>query len=219
MTSASAQAPRPLTPVILASQSPRRKALLERLGISPTVIRPPADFDTESLETATPGESPRDYVFRVAKNKRAAFLDLIDRGEIDVPAHSLLLTADTTVAINQQILGKPDSHAAAMAMLRTLSGRCHEVFTAVAVIHLRSREQQEIVVRSEVEFAPLPEAWIARYVASGEPMDKAGGYGIQGEAGIMIPRINGSISAIMGLPLYETRVLLETLGVSMDPLH
>lgn len=219
MRPANAQAPRPLTPVILASQSPRRRALLERLGVVPTVIGPPADFDAESLETVTSGELPKDYVLRVANNKRAAFLDLIDRGEITVPADGVLLTADTTVAINQQILGKPHSREAAMAMLRALSGRCHEVFTAVAVIHLHSREHQHVVVRSEVEFAPLSEAWITGYVASGEPMDKAGGYGIQGPAGVMIPRINGSVSAVMGLPLYETRLLLETLGVSLDPLH
>lgn len=219
MCPAHAQAPRPVTPVILASQSPRRRELLERLGVVPTVIGPPADFDAESLETVTPGEPPRDYVLRVAKNKRAAFVDLIDRDKIAVPAHGVLLTADTTVAINQQILGKPDTREAAIAMLRALSGRCHEVFTAVAVIHLRSRAHQEIVVRTEVEFAPLTEAWISNYVASGEPMDKAGSYGIQGPAGIMIPRINGSVSAVMGLPLYETRVLLETLGVSLDPLH
>lgn len=208
-----------MTPVILASQSPRRRALLERLGIVPTVIGPPADFDAESLETVAPGEPPRDYVLRVAKNKRAAFVDLIDRNEIAVPGHGVLLTADTTVAINQRILGKPDTRETAMAMLRELSGRCHEVFTAVAVIHLRSREHQEIVVRTEVEFASLSEAWISNYVASGEPMDKAGSYGIQGPAGVMIPRINGSVSAVMGLPLYETRVLLETLGVTLDPLH
>lgn len=208
-----------MTTVLLASQSPRRLALLTQLGVTPIVLSPPPDFDTESLETMIANESPDDYVRRVAHNKRAAFAEMITRRAIAAPKDALLLTADTTVAINKTILGKPQSIAEAKAMLNGLSGRIHEVFTAVAAIHLETQEQTDVVVRSEVEFAPLPEEWITAYVESGDPMDKAGGYGIQGAAGAMIPRIHGSMSAIMGLPLYETRMILIKFGALGDPLH
>jgi septum formation protein len=208
-----------MTPVLLASQSPRRQALLTQIGITPIVVRPPADFDTESLETVWPDETPHDYVLRVAQNKRSAFQQFIERKEIVVPRPAVLLTADTTVTIDNAILGKPQTKAEAAAMLRALSGRRHQVLTAIAAVHLDTHEQQEQVVCSEVEFAMLSDAWITRYVDSGEPMDKAGGYGIQGAAGTMIPKIHGSMSAIMGLPLYETQMMLISLGVSIDPLH
>lgn len=208
-----------MTTVLLGSQSPRRRELLSQIGITPMVVRLPADFDAESLETVQPGETPHDYVFRVAQNKRSKFLELIDQQRIITPSPAVLLTADTTVAINDTILGKPQNKAEAAAMLRALSGRRHDVFTAIAAIHLETRDRHEQVIRSEVEFATLPETWITRYVDSGEPMDKAGGYGIQGAAGTMIPRIHGSMSAIMGLPLYETQMMLIKLGVNINPLH
>jgi septum formation protein len=208
-----------MTTVLLGSQSPRRRELLSQIGITPMVVRLPADFDAESLETVQPGETPHDYVFRVALNKRSKFLETIDQGRIIAPSPAVLLTADTTVAINDTILGKPRNKAEAAAMLRALSGRCHDVFTAIAAIHLETRDCHEQVIRSEVEFAMLPETWITRYVDSGEPMDKAGGYGIQGAAGTMIPRIHGSMSAIMGLPLYETQTMLIKLGANINPLH
>lgn len=210
---------RRMTPVLLGSQSPRRRELLRQIGITPIVVRLPADFDAESLETVRPGETPHDYVLRVAQNKRSKFLELIKQQEIVVPSPAVLLTADTTVAIKDTILGKPQSKADAAAMLRALSGRRHDVFTAIAAVHLETLERDEQVVRSEVEFATLSDAWITRYVDSGEPMDKAGGYGIQGAAGTMIPLIHGSMSAIMGLPLYETQMMLIKLGITIDPLH
>ncbi len=208
-----------MTTVLLGSQSPRRRELLSQIGITPMVVRLPADFDAESLETVHPGETPHDYVFRVAQNKRSKFLELIDQQRIITPSPAVLLTADTTVAINDTILGKPQNKAEAAAMLRALSGRRHDVFTAIAAIHLETRDRHEQVIRSEVEFATLPETWITRYVDSGEPMDKAGGYGIQGAAETMIPRIHGSMSAIMGLPLYETQTMLIKLGANINPLH
>ena len=208
-----------MTPVLLASQSPRRQALLGQLGVTPIVLKPPPQLDTESLEKVVANESPHDYVRRVARNKQVAFAELITRQTIVAPNNGLLLTADTTVAIDNTILGKPQTEAEAKAMLQALSGRTHEVFTAVAAVHLGTQEKTDIVVRSEVEFAPLTEAWITAYVQSGDPMDKAGGYGIQGAAGNMIPRIHGSMSAIMGLPLYETRMILIKFGALNDPLH
>jgi septum formation protein len=208
-----------MTPVLLASQSPRRQSLLGQLGVKPIVLRPPPHFNTESLEEVIANESPHDYVRRVAHNKQAAFAELIKSQTIAAPRNGLLLTADTTVAIDNTILGKPQTGAEAKAMLYALSGRTHEVFTAVAAVHMETQEQTDVVVRSEVEFAPLTESWITAYVQSGDPMDKAGGYGIQGAAGTMIPRIHGSMSAIMGLPLYETRMILIKFGALGDPLN
>jgi septum formation protein len=155
-----------MTPVLLASQSPRRQSLLGQLGVKPIVLRPPPQLDTESLEEVIANESPHNYVRRVAHNKQAAFAELIKSQTIAAPRNGLLLTADTTVAIDNTILGKPQTGAEAKAMLYALSGRTHEVFTAVAAVHLETQEQTDVVVRSEVEFAPLTESWITAYVQS-----------------------------------------------------
>ncbi len=178
--------------LVLASASPRRAALLYAAGVSFEVR--PADLD----ETPLPGEAPRAYARRVARAKARA-----------VHAHDgeTVLAADTVVALGARILGKPDSTEAARAMLSDLSGRTHAVHTAVAV-----RVGTRIIgrtVTTRVRFRSLSEADIARYLATGEPYDKAGGYGIQGEGGALVARVVGSYTAVVGLPLEETLVLLD----------
>jgi septum formation protein len=192
--------------VFLASQSPRRKALLETLGISPIVIPATPGIDTEALEVPLPKEDPTTYVQRVALAKRdAGHRSLQDRsGEIAFEGSDLLLAADTTVALDGEIFGKPQSGDHAVDMLRRLSARTHQVHTAVCITRLDGARERVLLVSSAVTFAPLPEEWILEYVRSGEPMDKAGAYGLQGSAQCMIPTISGSYSGIIGLPLYET---------------
>jgi len=198
--------------VYLASQSPRRRTLLQQLGISPIVLLPPPFTDPEALEESLPEESPVDYVQRVTRLKLQTGIATLTKNAktatVTTTANDLILAADTTVALDHEILGKPRSPEDAKAMLSRLSGKIHQVHTAVAVSSADGTNSRHLTVSSEVEFAPLDAKWIDRYVASGEPMDKAGAYGIQGAAGAMIPRISGSYSAIMGLPLYETLMLL-----------
>ena len=197
----------------LASQSPRRAQLLDQLGVPHAVKLPDDSLAADALEAVQPGEAPRDYVQRVTLAKLGAASQsswnlqaMQAGGEEDAP----ILCADTTVALDQQILGKPEDDADAARMLCALQGRSHEVFTAVAV-GWRGR-QLTALSRSVVEFAPMSEADIARYVASGEPRGKAGAYGIQGLAAQHVAQIAGSYTGIMGLPLFETAQLLKQMG-------
>lgn len=202
--------------IFLASQSPRRKSLLEGVGIRPVVI--PADpiIDAETIETPQPNEDPIAYVRRVANLKRDMAQQRLHKTpplEIDQPIdRDLVLAADTTVALDQQILGKPETAEHARQMLMMLSGKVHRVHTAVSITRVDGSGPASVVVSSDVHFAPLTTEWITQYIATGEPMDKAGSYGIQGIAGSMIPNISGSYTGIMGLPLYETLMLIRQLS-------
>lgn len=185
--------------VYLASQSPRRSQLLEQLGVRHTLLLPSADEDAEALEVVLPGEAPADYVQRVTRLKlEAALRRRVARGLPDAP----VLCADTTVALGRSILGKPQDAADAARMLARLSGRSHRVLTAVALGH-GARMVQALSV-SQVRFAVMDAHDIETYVASGEPLGKAGAYAVQGLAAAHIARISGSYSGIMGLPLFET---------------
>ncbi len=185
--------------VYLASQSPRRSQLLEQLGVRHTLLLPSADEDAEALEVVLPGEAPADYVQRVTRLKlEAALRRRIARGLPDAP----VLCADTTVALGRSILGKPRDAEDAVRMLARLSGRSHRVLTAVA-LGQGTRVVQALSV-SQVRFAVMDAHDIETYVASGEPMGKAGAYAVQGLAAAHIARISGSYSGIMGLPLFET---------------
>lgn len=198
--------------VWLASQSPRRQELLRQIGVRFELLTPDADEDAEALEVIRPGDSPTQYVTRVVQDKaQAARARLARRGWPEAP----ILVADTTVAIGGAILGKPEDHAEAESMLKRLSGRSHRVLTSLAIWHGQRLIQRTQV--SRVAFARLPPAWIQAYVAGGEPFGKAGGYAIQGAAATMIRRIEGSHSGIMGLPLYETALLLRRAGITPGP--
>ena len=194
--------------VYLASQSPRRSQLLEQLGVRHSLLLPSPDEDAEALETVLPREAPADYVQRVTRLKLdAAMRRRIVRGLPDAP----VLCADTTVALGRSILGKPRDAADAARMLARLSGRNHRVLTAVAV--QKGRQRVTALSESWVRFAAMTPAQIKAYVATGEPMGKAGAYGVQGKAASHIEQIRGSYSGIMGLPLFETAALLRQLGV------
>lgn len=193
--------------VYLASQSPRRRELLAQWGLQARLLLPDDDEDAEALEAVRPGEPPSRYVRRVTRHKLdAALARLARRGWPDGP----VLCADTTVALDGDILGKPASQAEARRMLQRLSGRRHQVLTAVAVGH--RGQVHEALSRSDVQFAPLSAAQIRRYVATGEPMGKAGAYAIQGLASLWVQRIGGSHSGIVGLPAYETAQVLAAAG-------
>lgn len=197
--------------IYLASQSPRRRQLLEQLGVAHELLLPNAAGDiaedAEILEQEQPGESPRDYVQRVTEAKLdAAVARHARRGLADAP----ILCSDTTVALDGQILGKPGDAADAARILGLLSGRAHEVLTAVAV-QGGGRRLRALSV-SSVRFACMTQAQIDAYAASGEAMGKAGAYGIQGRAAAYVERLCGSYSGIMGLPVYETAALLRQLG-------
>ena len=194
--------------IYLASQSPRRRELLDQLGVRHEPLLAGPDEDVESLEAVRAGELPAAYVDRVTRAKlRAAQRRRRARGLPAAP----ILCADTTVALGRRILGKPIDAADALATLRLLSGRTHRVITAVALAGARS--ERIAVSVSSVRFAAIAEAELARYVAGGEPFGKAGAYAIQSGAARWIARIAGSYSGIMGLPLYETAVLLRQAGV------
>jgi septum formation protein len=192
--------------VYLASQSPRRSQLLAQIGVDFELLLATAEEDAESLEEWIQGESPLAYVKRVTDLKLDAALQRLKvRGLPKAP----VLCADTTVALGRQILGKPKDAHEAIAMLQLLSGQTHRVLTAVALASGRRRFSRVSV--SKVTFAPMKLADIKAYVASGEPMGKAGAYGVQGLAAAYISDIKGSYSGIMGLPLFETADLLNCL--------
>jgi septum formation protein len=187
----------------LASASPRRSALLKQIGIAHEVR--PVDLD----ESANAGESPADYVMRLARAKAQALWSRLT-GEQRLP----VLGSDTTVALGNDVLGKPQDREDGLRMLRALSGRTHQVYTAVAFQHERGCEVRLSV--SDVTMKTLSEDEIAAYWETGEPADKAGAYGIQGQAAVFIERIAGSYSGIVGLPLYETGELLRTIGITLE---
>lgn len=195
----------------LASQSPRRSQLLQQLNVRHELLLPNAagdvQEDAESIEEVLPAEAPRDYVQRVTGLKLDAAMRRLARRQL--PA-APVLASDTTVALGQEILGKPVDAADARRMLNLLSGQTHEVLTAVAVQSGALRLQALCV--SQVRFMPMSDAQMTAYIASGEPFGKAGGYGVQGLAAAMIEHMEGSYSGIMGLPVFETAQLLRQLG-------
>lgn len=194
--------------IYLASQSPRRRQLLDQIGVRYEMLLPRDDEDAESLEAERPGELPAAYVERVTRAKLwAARLRLRKSGLPEAP----ILCADTTVALGRRVLGKPCDAADAAATLRLLSGRTHRVITAVAVGSADG--EWRAASTSRVRFAVMPEAAIEAYVAGGEPFGKAGAYAIQSSVAAFIERIEGSYSGIMGLPLYETAQLLKKARV------
>ena len=180
-------------PIVLASSSPRRQQLLEMLRIPFRVIVPDVD------ETVLPGEAPDAYVTRLSSAKAQAVV-------FQVPGE-IVLAADTTVVLAGDILGKPESAAHAVDMLMRLQGRTHEVLTAVAVA--RDDALEQALDRSRVTFRAADQALLAAYVATGEPMDKAGAYAVQGLGAPLIERVEGDFFGVMGLPL---RLALDLLG-------
>jgi septum formation protein len=197
--------------IYLASQSPRRRQLLEQLGVAYQLLLPDADEDAEALEQVRPNEAPAAYVQRVTQLKLDAALQrLARRGLPTAP----VLCSDTTVALGRVIFGKPVDSADAVVMLAQLGGRTHRVLTAVA-LGLGPRREQ-VLSRSQVRFATLGADDIQAYVSTGEPMGKAGAYGVQGRAAAFIAHISGSYSGIMGLPLFETAQLLRRFQVRIN---
>ncbi len=186
----------------LASGSPRRRELLAQIHVTFEKISAPVD------ETPRADELAHDYVLRLARDKAEAGWQQMHK--LGLPVRPVL-GADTTVALADHLLGKPDDDAQTTAMLKMLSGTTHEVLTAVA---LRTDAGCETVLStSRVRFAPLTDAQIAAYVASGEPHDKAGSYGIQGLGGLFVEHLDGSFTGVMGLPLHETALLLAKAGL------
>ena len=196
--------------IYLASRSPRRRELLHQLGIEHEVLtqRIKAERGADIDEAPLPGEPPRYYVLRVCRNKvESGWARVVQR---KLPLRGVL-AADTTVCVGDAILGTPADTAEAARFLTRLSGREHEVLTAIA---FKFGERMETALSATaVRFRALERGEIERYIASGEPMDKAGAYGIQGHAGAFIVEIRGSYSGVMGLPLYETAQLLKRFGL------
>lgn len=188
-------------PLILASSSPRRADLLRQIGLRFSVRA--ADID----EAVLPGEAARAYVERMARSKDRAV-------RAGCGLDDLVLAADTTVVLEGRILGKPDSRDEAFRMLKALSGRSHQVMTAVSVSY---RDISKVAISTtEVCFAPVSDVEISRYLDTGEADDKAGAYGIQGYAACFVQRIDGSYSGVVGLPLFETLDLLKQVGFSSE---
>lgn len=194
--------------IYLASQSPRRRQLLDQIGVAHQLLLAGPDEDAESLEAVRGAEAPARYVARVTGLKLDAAVQRMKRQGL--PA-TPVLCADTTVCLGRDILGKPADPADAVRMLQRLAGQSHRVLTAVAV--QKGAKRLSALSESWVRFAPMTTAQIRAYVATGEPMGKAGAYGVQGRAAAHIEQIRGSYSGIMGLPLFETAALLRSLGV------
>jgi septum formation protein len=193
--------------IYLASQSPRRRQLLEQLGVRHELLLPDADEDAESIEAVLPGEAPVAYVQRVTELKLDAALARLKRRGLPLAP---VLCSDTTVARGRTIYGKPADAGDAARMLRELSGATHRVLTAVAVGTARKRDAALSI--SKVTFSELSARQVRDYVAGGEPMGKAGAYAVQGRAAAYISHISGSYSGIMGLPMHETALLLAKFG-------
>ncbi len=188
--------------IVLASASPRRRELLQQIGVRCRAL--PVDIDESPLAD----EAPTDYVSRLAREKAEAAASLLgDENALPV------LGADTIVELQGELLGKPVDSAQAVEMLTRLSGTTHQVHTAVAVVCHGATQQR--LQSSQVTFAALIDAQIRAYVDTGEPLDKAGAYGIQGGAAAFIRHLEGSFSSVMGLPLFETAELLAQCGVEL----
>ena len=201
--------PQPTNIIYLASKSPRRRELLKQIGVQFELLMmreqsPRGDVD----EVPLAGEAPLVYVERIVLLKAAMAVKAMRERRLPL---RLILTADTTVTIDGEVLGKPLDRDHAASMLTRLSGRSHEVLTAIAVAS--DREIKHAVTTSTVSFATLSAEEIKRYVDSGEPMDKAGGYAVQGLAAKFISTLEGSYSGVMGLPLYDTTMLLRQCGL------
>jgi len=195
--------------IYLASQSPRRRELLTQIGVRFDLLlfRSGGRADAETCEDPLPGEAPDPYALRVAAAKARHGARLLQLRRL--PARPVL-AADTTLDVDGEIVGKPESDAHAAAILARLAGREHRVLTAIAIAH-EARLEQRLCI-STVRFRALTADEIQRYVASGEPRDKAGAYGIQGRAAMFVAEICGSHSGIVGLPLCETALLLREFG-------
>ncbi|MGK0149067.1 Maf family protein [Pseudomonas putida] len=195
-----------MTPLYLASGSPRRRELLTQIGVPFSVVSAPID------ETPLPDESAPAYVERLARAKAAAGLACIE-------GQAVVLGADTAVVLDGRILGKPENREDALAMLADLSGREHHVLTAVALSD--GPRVQSLCVTSKVRFRAISAEEAQRYWASGEPADKAGGYAIQGLGAVFVTGLFGSYSAVVGLPLSETAELLGQFGIAcwQSPAH
>jgi len=187
-----------MTSIALASASPRRRELLAQLDVDFVVVQAPID------EAVLPGEEAAGYVLRLAKAKALA-------GFLAQSQPLPTLGADTIVVVGGEILGKPQDLADFMRMMRLLSGRCHQVYTAVALCQHPDAAPTAVTVCTDVWFGAMTEAQMLAYWQSGEPADKAGGYGIQGLGGRFIEKIHGSYFAVVGLPLFETAALLAGL--------
>ena len=195
--------------IYLASSSPRRRDLLNQIGVGFDLLlfRSVPREDSAVSEDMLPGEAPQDYVVRVARIKAAHGAELLKLRQL--PPHPVL-AADTTLDMDGEIIGKPCDEADAVAILTRLSGRSHKVLTAVAIT--AGDRLEHVLSVSTVHFRSLDDAEIRRYAQSGEPLDKAGAYGIQGRAAMFIEEIRGSHSGIAGLPLCETALLLRSFG-------
>lgn len=195
--------------IYLASRSPRRRELLHQIHVNFEVLlfRSAERADIDVSEDPLPGEEAQEYVVRIARTKALAAVGRIQSRRL-VP-HPVL-AADTTIDVDGEIIGKPESPDHALQILRRLSGRRHRVLTAVALADEQRFEQA--LNENQVRFRDLSEDEIRRYTASGEPLDKAGAYAIQGRAAMFIEEIHGSHSGIMGLPLFETALLLRRFG-------
>lgn len=183
--------------LILASSSPRRKDFITKLGLNFQIVKPDAD------ETVLVGESASGYVKRMA-NEKANIVAALHSNDI-------VLAADTIVVCDNRILGKPVNREDAKNILRLLSGRTHEVMTAVCII--KGDEEIEIFEVTKVTFAPLTEELIDTYVASGECDDKSGAYAVQGIGAMLIQKVEGSVSSVVGLPICQVRCALEKMGL------
>ena len=201
--------------IYLASQSPRRQELLQQIGVRFEMLIAAPGEDTETLELPLPNEKARNYVQRVTFAKSAIALA---RWQNSGKPWAPILCADTTVSLpsnpDGEILGKPSDAADVARILTMLSGKVHEVLTAVVLMVDPQTNPLCLVQVSEVEFAHLSQEQIANYIKSGEPIGKAGAYGIQGLGGAFIPSIKGSYSGIMGLPIYEVNQLLDFAKVA-----
>jgi len=201
----------PTNLIYLASKSPRRRELLRQIGIRHELLLLRSELPREPDISEEPilGESPDEYVVRVTQEKASfAWKVLLMR---KLPLRPIL-AADTTVVLGGEILGKPTNSQEAIQMLQSLSGRTHQVLTAIAIQH--HEQLWQTTQASEVTFSAIEDEMIQTYCATAEPYDKAGGYGIQGMAAVFIERITGSYSGIMGLPLFETARLLQKAGIS-----
>ena len=192
-----------MTPLFLASGSPRRRELLTQIGVPFQVVSASID------ETPLPDECPAAYVERLARAKARAGREHLLGASVSAPF--CVLGADTAVVLDDQILGKPVDEADALSMLMALSGREHEVLTAIDILAAERCETR--VVRSRVSFRTISQQEAAQYWASGEPQDKAGGYAIQGLAAVFVAGLNGSYSGVVGLPVCETAELLGQFGI------